>query len=34
MDKIVDLAPYLNKAGEETFKVTVGRSTYSERRRT
>lgn len=28
MDKIIDLAPYLNKTGEETFKVTIGRSTY------
>lgn len=28
MDKIIDLAPYLSKTGEETFKVTIGRSTY------
>ena len=28
MDKIIDLAPYLSKDGEETFKVTIGRSIY------
>lgn len=28
MDKIIDLAPYLAKSGEETFQVTIGRSTY------
>lgn len=28
MEKIIDLAPYLTKSGEETFTVKIGRSTY------
>lgn len=28
MSKVIDLAPYLSKSEEESFKVTIGRSTY------